>query len=144
MGQMVTTTGDELRIYRARDLTASLIAQVPKGHDVELGVAEVVERGEWIEANFEGHGMGYVLGPNARGNTTLGLIPTRTIKYAPVVPSSASPVKLPMTDEQRVGAGVVIAILLVGVVTTIIKTVDAFRLNGLIYGFGYGFGALAH
>jgi hypothetical protein len=65
-----------------------------------------------------------------------------TVEPSAVSREAGSTVKLPMAYEQKVVAGVVIALFLFLVGTTITKIIDAFRLNGLIYGVGYGVVAL--
>jgi len=71
MTQRVTTTDDRLQVYRQRDL-ASTIVHVPKGVGLKLSDSSVFEEREWMEATLEDGTVGYILGPAARGHTTLG------------------------------------------------------------------------
>jgi len=71
MTQRVTTTDDQLQVYRQRDL-ASAIVHVPKAVGLTLSDSTVFEDREWMEATLEDGTVGYVLGPTARSHTTLG------------------------------------------------------------------------
>lgn len=72
MLQKVTATDDLLEVYQDRDLGSRVIAQLTKGLEIQLGEASVHEGREWIEVTLQNGSAGFVLGPGARGHTTLG------------------------------------------------------------------------
>lgn len=72
MPATVTTLDDTLQVYREPDLTSAVIVQLQKGTQIDLGAAAIHEGREWITATLNGETAGYVLGPSARGHTTLG------------------------------------------------------------------------
>lgn len=69
MPQRVVTTDDNLQLHEERDLNSAAI-NLKKGVELQLDAATVFEGREWMEATFK-DGVGYVLGPAARGHTTL-------------------------------------------------------------------------
>ena len=78
MPRKVTTTDDTLQIYQDRDLGSNVVVRVPKGTDIQIGAVTFHEGREWMEATLGDRSAGYVLGPSARGHTTL--MPTAATK----------------------------------------------------------------
>jgi len=66
----VRTTDDSLSIYEGRHLSSKVVA-IPKDTTIDLGASEEADGREWIEVAVDGGSKGYVLGPAARGHTTL-------------------------------------------------------------------------
>jgi hypothetical protein len=74
MTQIVKTTDDALQIYQDRDFGSPVVANLQKDVEIQLGAQSIHEGRQWIEASLTGGGVsGYVLGPSARGHTTLGV-----------------------------------------------------------------------
>ena len=67
----VMTTDDVLVVYQNRSLGSAPI-QVPKGAEIRLGPSVVHEGREWMDTTLPDGTTGFVLGPTARGHTTLG------------------------------------------------------------------------
>jgi hypothetical protein len=71
MRKNVTTTDAMLVIYQDRDLSSSVVVQVSKDVEIQLGYPVIHDGREWMEATLKDGTVGYVLGPNARSHTTL-------------------------------------------------------------------------
>ena len=67
----VTALDDSVQIFADRNLTSNIVASLPKGTEVELGDTSAVDGREWIKATLKNGILGFVLGPSARGHTTL-------------------------------------------------------------------------
>jgi hypothetical protein len=78
----VTTTDDDLTLYKERDLSSSVIARVSKGRKIQLGAPELIDGREWMAATLD-NSVGYVLGPSARGHTTLGIARSLVLANSP-------------------------------------------------------------
>jgi hypothetical protein len=85
----VTTTDDSLVVYQTRDLTSTLIVQLPKGHNFGVGAAEEHGGREWMQATLVDGRIGYVLGPSARSHTTLGSMYRRCVQCGNEIKSAA-------------------------------------------------------
>ncbi|MGH9583556.1 MAG: hypothetical protein ACRD4O_11530 [Bryobacteraceae bacterium] len=77
MLQRVTTTDDALDVYGDHDVSSKIIAHARKGSEIQLGIGAIDDGREWMEAILEDGTAGYVLGPSARGHTTLGALPSQ-------------------------------------------------------------------
>jgi uncharacterized protein (UPF0335 family) len=77
--QKVTVTDGTLQVYQARDFSSTVILQLARGSEIELGASQIFDGREWIEANLGNGSVGYVLGPSVRSHTNLGkrALPTR-------------------------------------------------------------------
>jgi hypothetical protein len=111
-----------LQVYQNRDLSSAVIAQTPKGHEIQLGDATVHEGREWMEATLEDGSVGYVLGPNARSHTSIGKTGSTVETIAATVgspkPNEASEkVGLAARPDRRPVAGIVVLVL--GILTAI-------------------------
>jgi hypothetical protein len=87
----VTVTEDSLPVYQDRDLTSTVIAQVPRGHGIKtrLDVAKDRVGREWMEANLPDGRVGYILATSARGHTTFGLMYKRCLYCGQIIKSAA-------------------------------------------------------
>ena len=116
MLQKVTTTDDMLQVYQDRDVSSRVIVQARRGAEIHLGAATVHEGREWMEAIIEDN-VGYVLGPSARGHTTLG--PTVTVVPSEIVQLAEAlrpplPAPQPNKIEVPVAVGILLGVVLLG------------------------------
>jgi Zn-dependent protease with chaperone function len=68
-GRRLRTLDDTLRVFQDRNFNSTVVAQLPKGADIQLGAASEFEGREWLEAKLADGTTGYVLGPTARSHT---------------------------------------------------------------------------
>jgi len=99
----VTTTDDMLQVYQDRDLSMNAVAQLSKGSEIQLGAATMHEGREWMEAILEDGRVGYVLGPSARGHTTLGGTPLLAKSSGEIVSATAAQALRKSGARQRHG-----------------------------------------
>lgn len=143
MPQKVTTTDNTLLVYRDRDLSSSVIAQIPKDHELQLGRAEEFEGREWMKATLEDGSDGYVLGPSVRGHTTLGGTISLEeppgegiVDYIPGSgPGEVQSAVVPLTTAAKAGAFLIIAIV-VGAVIVAVVAINRFGFISTISSYG--------
>jgi len=92
MPETVTATDDGLQIYRDRDLGSLFARTIQKGDAIQLGARNIHEGREWIEATLSDGTVGFILGPAARGHTTMAEARSAA-KYLPSRPPQPPPSK---------------------------------------------------
>jgi hypothetical protein len=68
-GRRLRTLDDALQVYQSCDFNSPVVAQLPRGAEIQLGAASEFEGREWLEATLLDGSTGYVLGPSARSHT---------------------------------------------------------------------------
>lgn len=93
------TIDDSLVIYEDHDLSSKTVATLSKDTSIDLGTSQEADGREWIEVTLDGGTKGYVLGPAARGHTTLAGAGQAARSAAPVLTGSDAP--CPPTKDAR-------------------------------------------